>query len=547
MLNPFLKKLTLSKDGICSVHSSSPYTHMCLADNCSERLLCEQCCGEHQSGHSAAIFNTKDYLETLFRSSRDKNNDDLFAQIQCFISTKEETMNAISELQDDRERDVLGIFDELKSEINGALDIAYQKYCNSLRTYHQSRLHDIQKKFNIIQNMLKVQTCVQERSFPTLSSDSDLLDLVKLFAKYRNQTITLSNDLADKFKMLSGLVKDNDHFTLNLDHKLCDDIRNNIIDLIKEQFKISEEYDRNVSISIDSSTSDWSREKTSYDGHAGEICSLVALKDDLVATAGRDARIKLWNLRSGECAGELGGHQDTIWDLQSAFDGKYLISSSSDTTIKVWRINERKCKKTFKGHSSAVYALEFIESGKTLVSGAQDGALIYWDMNEGKIQKRLAGHEKAIWSIKKLNSATILTASEDMSIKMWSLRTSEVLNSFKGHASCVFDISVFNNGKNFASCSDDGVILLWDTERGTVIDSLQAHKNGIKSISVNSTGTLLASGGYDRTLRVWDLQKMCLIKENESNDSAIRSIAFLNSSSLLYCDTNVKNYKFTKY
>ena len=481
----------------------------------------------------------------LYRGSQDKNTDGLFAQIQSFVLDRENVLNSISQLQDDRERDVLSIFDGLKAEINDALDIAYQKYCNTLRTYHQTRLDDALKKFNILHNMCKVQTCIQERRLPSPDSEVKLATLAKLLSRYHDHTKSLSKDLEEKFNMLSNLVKDESHLTLSLDHKRLGSISTNILELIREQFKISDESNRNAS--TDSSLSDWSKEKTSYNANEAEICALVALKNDLVATAGRDTRVKLWDLRSGECVNELSGHQDAIWDLKSAFDGKYLISGSGDTTIKVWKMSERKCKKTFKGHTTSVHALAFIEEHKVLVSGAQDGSLVYWDMNEGKLQRRLLGHDRAIWTIQPLNTSCISTAGEDMNIKVWTITGGELLRSLRGHSACIFDISVYNSGKNFASCADDGVVLLWESEQWTVLDSLQAHEKGVRSLSVNNTGTLMATGGCDRVLRVWDLEKMCIIRENDNNDSVIRRVTFVNHSSLLYCDNNIKNYKFTKH
>lgn len=517
---------------------------MCLAENCPEKLLCESCVPNHNGAHKSSLHNITEYLDTLHRSSRNKSNDDLFAQVKCFLEKQEETIESISQVHEDKERDVLSIFDQLKCEINDTLDIAYQKYCNSLRTYHHKKVQDVQRKMHILNNMVRMQTSIQERSFPPNLKENELHDLVKQFSKFSTHCNSLPIDLAERFKQLSDLVNDKSQLSLNLDRKRCERIRMNILELIREQFDIADEYRQTQS--KDSYNSDSPKENNSHSPQDAGICALVTLKDNFIATAGRDAKIKLWNLSTGDCAGELSGHHDTIWDIRAAFEGKYLISSSADATIKVWRVSEKKLKKTFKGHECPVYALEFEESTKTLISGGQNGTLFLWDMNEGKIAKKLVGHKKAIWTIKKLAGDKIVTGGEDREIKIWSIKTSGLIKSLSGHENCIYDISVFREGKRLASCDDDGMIILWDVEKGVAVEKLQAHEKGIRSLAVNEKGTLLASGGYDRVFRLWDLEKLCLLRENSANDAIIRCIRFLSDNGLLYCDTNVKNYKFSK-
>ena len=544
MFKPFFTKMASSNSLGCSTHNNKPFTHMCLEGNCSEKVMCEFCVQTHSKSHSGSIYNIREYLETLHRSSKNKSNDAIFVQIRTFLDNKEDVLHQILQLHEEKERDVLGIFDQLKYEINETLDVAYQKYCNSLRSFQQKRMQAINRKIAHIQSMVRVQTCIQEKSFPADINEAEMHDLVKQFSKFNSQMSSLPIDLAEKYKILSELLSDESKLSLSLDHKRCDSIRMNILDLIREQFNIEDEF--RGTPSTGSRPSDASKEKTSYNAQDNDICALVTLKDNLIATAGRDSKIKLWDLSTGECAGELTGHQDTVWDLQSAFDGKYLMSASADTTIKIWRVSEKKLKKTLKGHETGVYAMEFEERNNVLASGSQDGSLLLWNMNEGKISKKLEGHKNAIWSIKKLSEDRILSAGEDKEIKVWNIKTGGLLKSLRGHDSCIYGLSVFNNGKRFASCGDDGMICLWDAEKGAVVDSVQAHDKAIRSITVNENGTLIATGGYDKIVRVWDLRKMCLLKENANNDAVIRCVKFLSDSALLYCDTNLKNYRFSK-
>lgn len=412
-----------------------------------------------------------------------------------------------------------------------------------MRTYQNRRLQAVEKKINAIHNIYKLGACIQAHELPSKTTEAEMLSLVELFSKYQNGMESIGIDLSKILAEVKALVKDQSKLTLSLDRKRYECISRNILDLIKEQFSLDDlkTTRSNDDLEIPRSKASF-HEKENNNG----ICTLVMLKDELIVTGGHDSRIKLWDLSVGDCVGELTGHEGTIWHLKSAFSGKYMLSSSEDCTIKVWRVNERKLKKTLKVHSTAVYSLEYIESKNILASGDEDGILLLWDMNEGKVQKKLEGHSRAIWSIKMLNPDNIITGGEDETIFMWELKTGTLLKVLKGHNACIYDMCVFACGKKFASCSQDGNIFFWDIEKVDLINCIEAHDKGIHSITINSEGNLLASGGHDRALRIWDLESMTLIRENTTDNSAINCTAFLTSNVLIYCDNNVKKYKFTR-
>ena len=58
----------------------------------------------------------------------------------------------------------------------------------------------------------------------------------------------------------------------------------------------------------------------------------------MVATAGYDRVIRLWDLESGEPVRDLKGHNGAIFDLAFSPDGQVLVSACADETVKVWNV-----------------------------------------------------------------------------------------------------------------------------------------------------------------------------------------------------------------
>jgi len=60
----------------------------------------------------------------------------------------------------------------------------------------------------------------------------------------------------------------------------------------------------------------------------------------LIATAGYDQVIRVWNAASGKLVREIPGHNGAVFDLAFSPNGKLLASASGDHTSKVWRVSD---------------------------------------------------------------------------------------------------------------------------------------------------------------------------------------------------------------
>jgi WD40 repeat protein len=69
----------------------------------------------------------------------------------------------------------------------------------------------------------------------------------------------------------------------------------------------------------------------------------VAFSSDgkLLASAGTDQTVRLWDVASGEQHGEpLTGHTDWVNAVAFSSDGKLLASAGNDRTVRLWNLEE---------------------------------------------------------------------------------------------------------------------------------------------------------------------------------------------------------------
>jgi len=85
----------------------------------------------------------------------------------------------------------------------------------------------------------------------------------------------------------------------------------------------------------------------------------------ILATAGADSRIMLWDTKKGTLQGELHGHKQGVFGIDFANDGKTLASACHDGTVKLWHVATGRELVTFELDSSGI-AIKFSPDGKTL-------------------------------------------------------------------------------------------------------------------------------------------------------------------------------------
>ena len=88
-----------------------------------------------------------------------------------------------------------------------------------------------------------------------------------------------------------------------------------------------------------------------------------------------------------------------------------------------------------------------------------------------------------------------------------------------GHTKGVQCLTFSSDGASLVSGSDDETIKLWDVQTGGVVKTFHGHTQNVHSVCISADNTMIASGSSDKTIRSWDIQKEeChhIIQQHES-------------------------------
>ena len=227
----------------------------------------------------------------------------------------------------------------------------------------------------------------------------------------------------------------------------------------------------------------------------------------------------------------LEGHKEVIICLDVDWSGYWLATGAKDNAARLWRLDPESksftCIAVFEGHAESLGAIALPKNPPASGLGAKDP--LYQP------------------------PAFLLTGSQDKTVKRWdtskltvSVGDGSVQSGFRALYTRVAhekDINALDASATvplFASASQDKTIKIWSLEDGSVTGILRGHKRGVWSVKFSPAGTppislseggsssskgLLASGSGDRTVKVWSLSTYtCLLTFEGHSNSVLKVI-----------------------
>jgi WD40 repeat protein len=114
-----------------------------------------------------------------------------------------------------------------------------------------------------------------------------------------------------------------------------------------------------------------------------------------------------------------------------------------------------------------------------------------------------AGHVGAINTVEiSPDGQWLVSGGQDSTLKIWSLRSGNLLRTLYGHNAKVTSVAISPDGRFVASAADDGTARLWEVAGGQQVRDLTGHRNLISSVAFASSGSVLT--GSTDVIKIWD-------------------------------------------
>ncbi|WP_027250077.1 nSTAND1 domain-containing NTPase [Planktothrix agardhii] len=157
----------------------------------------------------------------------------------------------------------------------------------------------------------------------------------------------------------------------------------------------------------------------SLSGHTGNVNQVVFGSDSsILASAGSDGIIQVWQRNSQgkyQSKKTLKGHNGAVYGLafhsydQEGKNHQIIASAGQDYTVKLWNLDSNQ-PITLSEHTNRVFAVAFSPDGKTLASVGWDKKLILWNLDFLNLDQLL--EKSCAWAKPYLNNSNFVDKNQ---------------------------------------------------------------------------------------------------------------------------------------
>jgi WD40 repeat protein len=160
---------------------------------------------------------------------------------------------------------------------------------------------------------------------------------------------------------------------------------------------------------------------------------------------------------------------------------------------------------TLTGYDSASRSLDWSPDGASILTAHEDGTARLWDANTGIERLTLTGHTAVVRdAVFSPDGDRIASASEDGTVRLWEAETGTERMVLSGHAGPVQSVYWSPDGTQLVTGGNDGLPRVWDSASGETLLVLPGHTEDVVIVTWSPDGRRIASQSFDATVKVWD-------------------------------------------
>lgn len=214
--------------------------------------------------------------------------------------------------------------------------------------------------------------------------------------------------------------------------------------------------------------------------------------------------VELGDILTGEARVVLNGHDDKITSICYSADGSKIATASKDATLRIWSTVDGETLHVLRGHSEPVTDVTFSPDGLRLVSRSEDNLVPIWDALTGEPLTVLKGHDEIILCVAySPDGRQIAAGGRHRDAWVWDVHTGKIIHTLNGSHAGIYSVAYSSDGHYIAFGANDGAICVYDSYNGELLSTLSGHLYCVTSIAYSPTHNYIASGSLEATVRLW--------------------------------------------
>ncbi|MCV6637261.1 WD40 repeat domain-containing protein [Candidatus Albibeggiatoa sp. nov. NOAA] len=218
-----------------------------------------------------------------------------------------------------------------------------------------------------------------------------------------------------------------------------------------------------------------------YAAHGRDVQRLdFSPNGQYLISASFDRLARLWEVTTDGLVfvQNFSGHEKAIYSATFAPDNKTVATASYDGHIGLFTIGEEQGR-LFKAHEDRVHSVDFDSTGKQLVSGSRDGITRLWYLDQEWIEDKPRFDDldqvnsSVMWASFSPDDQRIAITQRNQLVKVYDVQARRIEQVLEGHEQTIHRAIFSPDSAQLVTASGDTTVRFWDLETQQALFKIQ--------------------------------------------------------------------------